>query len=49
MSQITKLRSYVNSFELPKTPRREKWDTYNVYSPEMRATLGNYAVENNIR
>jgi hypothetical protein len=49
ISKITRLLRYEfinNSIELPKVPRREKWD---MYSPEMRVTLGNYAVENNIR
>ena len=37
-----------NSIELPKTPKREKGGKYNVYSPEVRANIGKYAVENGV-
>lgn len=43
------LCEFINdSLELPKTPKREKRGTYNVYSPEIRAKIGKYAVENGV-
>lgn len=48
-NEAAELCEFINdSIDLPKTPKREKRGTYNVYSPEMRATIGKYATENGI-
>lgn len=38
----------IDSLKLPKTPKREKGGTYNVYSPEIRTKIGKCAVENGV-